>query len=99
MKKPPKKATHVDGDARQRNLARLRRIEGQVRGLQKMVEDDRWCPDIIAQIRSVEVALRGVEAELVKGHLLHCAATALKSGTDDEQHEMLRELTDLLARR
>ena len=59
-----RKAVAVDAEAKKRNLARLKRIEGQVRGLQKMVEDDRYCPDILTQIASVHEALRGVGREL-----------------------------------
>ena len=80
-------------------VKRLHRIEGQVRGLQKMIEEERWCPDIVAQIRSVEAALRGVETELVKGHLRHCAAHALAAGSRAEQEAMLEDLGELLARR
>ena len=60
-------------DIKERNLKRLRRIEGQVRGLQKMVEEDRYCADILTQISSVHEALRAVGRELMRNHLKHCA--------------------------
>jgi CsoR family transcriptional regulator, copper-sensing transcriptional repressor len=76
-------------------LTRLRRIEGQVRGLQKMVEDDRYCADIITQVASVQEALRGVARQLMRNHLKHCAATAIKQG-EPEAQAMYDELLDLV---
>jgi CsoR family transcriptional regulator, copper-sensing transcriptional repressor len=73
-------AVAVEPDAKTRNLARLRRIEGQVRGLQKMVEEDRYCVDVMTQISSVHEALRSVGRELMRNHLKHCAASAVKAG-------------------
>jgi DNA-binding FrmR family transcriptional regulator len=90
-----RKAIAVDPDARTRNLKRLRRIEGQVRGLQKMVEDDRYCADIMTQISSVHEALRAVGRELMKNHLKHCAATAIRS-SENEASEMYDEIVDLM---
>src|SRR5215211_6466705 len=72
-----RKAIGVDPDIRDRNLKRLRRIEGQVRGLQKMVDEDRYCADILTQISSVHEALRSVGRELMRNHLKHCASTAI----------------------
>jgi DNA-binding FrmR family transcriptional regulator len=90
-----RKAVAVDADARARNLKRLRRIEGQVRGLQKMVEDDRYCADIMTQISSVHEALRAVGRELMRNHLKHCAATAIRS-SDPEAEAMYDELVDIM---
>jgi len=84
-------AVAVDADTKTSNLLRLRRIEGQVRGLQKMVEEDRYCPDILMQIASVQEALRGVSRELVRNHLTHCARRALK-GSDAQAAEAIEEL-------
>lgn len=86
-----------DADAKTRNLKRLRRIEGQVRGLHKMIEDDRYCADIMAQISSVNEALRGVSRELMRNHLKHCATTAIRAG-DNEAEAMYDELMDLMRR-
>ena len=76
----PDHADAVDPDIKAANLRRLRRIEGQIRGLHKMVEDDRYCPDIITQIASVQEALRGVGRQLLRNHLKHCATNAIKQG-------------------
>jgi CsoR family transcriptional regulator, copper-sensing transcriptional repressor len=90
-----RKAVGVDQDIKDRNLKRLRRIEGQVRGLQKMVEEDRYCADIMTQISSVQEALRGVGRELMRNHLKHCAATAIRSN-DADAEAMYDELVDLM---
>ena len=76
----PRHAKSVDAGVKAANLRRLRRIEGQIRGLQKMVEDDRYCPDIITQIASAQEALRGVGRQLLRNHLKHCATDAIKQG-------------------
>ena len=88
-------AVGVEADIKDRNLKRLRRIEGQVRGLQKMVESDRYCADIMMQISSVQEALRGVGRELMRNHLKHCASTAIRS-SDAEATVMYDELIDLM---
>ena len=88
-------AVAVDPDAKERNLKRLRRIEGQVRGLQKMVEEDRYCADIMTQISSVHEALRAVGRELMRNHLRHCASSAIR-GTPDEAAAMYDELIELM---
>jgi DNA-binding FrmR family transcriptional regulator len=94
---PSPKAVAVDADAKERNLKRLRRIEGQVRGLQRMVEDDRYCADIMMQVSSVHEALRAVGRELMRNHLKHCASTAIRS-SDNEASAMYDELMDLMYR-
>ena len=91
-----RKAVGVDPDIKARNLTRLRRIEGQVRGLQKMVEADRYCADILTQISSVHEALRAVGRELVRNHLKHCAAAAIRSDDPDEADAMYDELVDMM---
>lgn len=91
-----RKAVGVDPLLKEANGKRLRRIEGQVRGLQKMVEDDRYCADIITQIASVQEALRGVARNLMKNHLHHCAAKALQSGKKEETQAMYDELLELI---
>ena len=90
-----RKAVAVDGEAKERNLKRLRRIEGQVRGLQKMVDEDRYCADILTQISSVHEALRAVGRELMRNHLKHCATSALR-GTPDEAEGMYDELVEMM---
>src|SRR5947208_668767 len=90
-----RKAVAVDPEAKARNVKRLRRIEGQVRGLQKMVEEDRYCADILTQISSVHEALRSVGRELMRNHLRHCATAAIRSGPDDAD-SMYDEIVDLM---
>jgi DNA-binding FrmR family transcriptional regulator len=91
----PRKAIAVDPDAKERNLKRLRRIEGQVRGLQKMVDDDRYCADVLTQISSVHEALRSVGRELMRNHLKHCATGAISAG-GDKADSMYDEIVDLM---
>ena len=85
----------MDADIKERNLKRLRRIEGQVRGLQKMVEEERYCADIMTQISSVHEALRAVGRELMRNHLRHCATTAIRGGPS-EADAMYDELIELM---
>ena len=92
-----RKAVAVDPDIKDRNLKRLRRIEGQVRGLHKMVDDDRYCADILTQISSVHEALRSVSRELMRNHLKHCASTAIRGG-DAEAEAMYDELVEMMYR-
>ena len=92
-----RKAVAVDAGAKERNLRRLKRIEGQVRGLQRMVEEDRYCADIMTQISSVHEALRAVGKELMRNHLRHCATKAIRS-SEDEAGEMYDEIIDLMYR-
>jgi len=79
-------------------LKRLKRIEGQVRGLARMVEDKRYCIDIITQIRAVCAALRRVEEELLRDHISHCVEHAIVSGDADEQRQKINELMEVLGR-
>jgi len=90
-----RKAIAVDPEVKSRNLKRLRRIEGQLRGLQKMVEEDRYCADILTQISSVHEALRGVGRELMRNHLKHCATGAIRTG-GVEADSMYDEIVDLM---
>ena len=88
----------MDPDGKARNITRLRRIEGQIRGLQKMVDEDRYCTDIMTQIASVHEALRGVSRELMRNHLRHCTTDAVRSG-GARAEEIYEELLDLMYRR
>ena len=78
-----------------RTLTRLRRIEGQVRGLHRMVDEERYCADILVQLSSVQEALRAVGRELMRNHLKHCASTAVRAG-DAPAEAMYDELVDLM---
>jgi CsoR family transcriptional regulator, copper-sensing transcriptional repressor len=77
---------------------RLRRIEGQVRGLGRMVEDDRYCIDIVTQISAVRVALRRAEEEILRDHVAHCVEHAIASGDKNDQRIKLAEIMDVLGR-
>ena len=77
---------------------RLSRIEGQVRGLARMVEEDRYCIDVVTQISAVRAALRRVEEEVLREHVAHCVDHAIASGNAKEQRQKVAELMDVLAR-
>jgi DNA-binding FrmR family transcriptional regulator len=79
-------------------LKRLRRIEGQVRGLARMVEDDRYCIDIVTQLSAVRAALRRAEEEILADHLAHCVEDAIASGNKTEQRRKVAELSAVLRR-
>jgi CsoR family transcriptional regulator, copper-sensing transcriptional repressor len=89
------RAVAVDPGIKDRNMTRLRRIEGQVRGLHKMVEEERYCADVLTQISSVHEALRAVGRELMRNHLRHCAAGAIAAG-GAEGEAMYDELVDMM---
>ena len=80
---------------KQKIQSRLRRIEGQVRGIQKMVEDDRYCIDVLTQVNAVRAALESVALQLLADHTEHCVAEAIRSGGGSEQ---VRELNDAVQR-
>ena len=77
---------------------RLGRIEGQVRGLSKMVEEDRYCIDIVTQIAAVRAALRRVEEEVLRDHVAHCVEHAIASGNKADQREKITELMAVIGR-
>src|SRR5690554_1508693 len=91
-----RKAVAVDGAVKERNIKRLRRIEGQVRGIQKMVDEDRYCADIMTQISSVHEALRSVGRELMRNHLKHCAANAIRTGDEGAAQEAYDEIISMM---
>ena len=79
-------------------LNRLNRIEGQVRGVARMVEEDRYCSDVLTQLQAVRAALAKVESEMLKDHLGHCIEGAIVSGDKEEQRKKAAELIQLLDR-
>jgi DNA-binding FrmR family transcriptional regulator len=93
-----RKALAVDPQIKTSNLKRLRRIEGQIRGLQRMVEEQRYCSDILVQVSSVQEALRGVTQALLRNHLRHCATAAIASGTTAESEAVCNELVQLFSK-
>lgn len=86
-------------DNKSQLLARLNRVEGQVRGITRMIEEGRYCIDVLTQINAARAALAKVESEMLKGHLSHCVESAIKSGDADDQRAKARELIELLERR
>ena len=85
-------------DTKPKLLNRLNRVEGQVRGIGRMVEEDRYCIDVLTQIRAVRAALAKVESEMLKAHLDHCIESAILSGDTIEQRKKASELIELLER-
>ena len=85
-------------EAKAQVTKRLRRIEGQVRGLSRMVEEERYCIDIVTQISAVRAALRRVEEEVLRDHVAHCVEGAIASGNKGEQRKKIAELMDVLGR-
>src|ERR1700716_4436511 len=77
-------------------LARLARVEGQVRGLSRMVEEDRYCIDIVTQISAVRAALRRLEEEILRDHVGHCVEHAIASGNKAEQRRKIEELMNVV---
>ena len=77
---------------------RLQRIEGQVRGLSRMVEEDRYCIDIVTQISAVRAALRKVEEEVLRDHVAHCVEGAIASGNRADQRKKIAELMEVFGR-
>jgi CsoR family transcriptional regulator, copper-sensing transcriptional repressor len=77
---------------------RLNRIEGQVRGLSRMVEEDRYCIDVVTQISAVRAALRRVEEEVLRDHVSHCVEHAIKSGNHADQRKKVIEIIDVMRR-
>ncbi|MDR4307971.1 metal-sensitive transcriptional regulator [Chelatococcus sambhunathii] len=77
---------------------RLSRIEGQVRGISRMLDEDRYCIDVVTQISAVRAALKRVEEEILKDHVGHCVEHAILSGDKDQQRQKVAELVDVLGR-
>ncbi len=86
----------MDEKLKRSQLARLSRIEGQVRGVARMVEDDRYCIDVINQVRAVRAALAKVEQDILHDHLQHCVAHAFHAGSEKERQIKIDELIEVL---
>jgi DNA-binding FrmR family transcriptional regulator len=92
---------YIDGmqkEAKTQVTKRLQRIEGQVRGLSRMVEEDRYCIDIVTQISAVRAAMRRVEEEVLRDHVAHCVEGAIASGNRADQRKKIAELMEVLGR-
>jgi CsoR family transcriptional regulator, copper-sensing transcriptional repressor len=85
-------------DIKESSRRRLNRIEGQVRGLVRMIEEDRYCIDIVTQISAVRAALRRAEEEILADHVAHCVEDAIASGNKTEQRRKVAELSAVLRR-
>ncbi|MGA0561050.1 metal-sensitive transcriptional regulator [Ancylobacter sp. VNQ12] len=88
----------MQNDTRNACLKRLSRIEGQVRGLSRMVEDNRYCIDIVTQVAAVRAALKKVEEEVLRDHVAHCVEHAIRSGDPEQQREKVSELIEVLGK-
>ena len=88
----------MHGAAKSTTLKRLSRIEGQVRGLARMVEEDRYCIDIVTQVSAVRAALRRLEEEILRDHVAHCVEHAIASGDKRDQRRKISELIEVLGR-
>ena len=85
-------------EAKSSCLKRLGRIEGQVRGIARMVQEDRYCIDVLTQLSAVRAALRRVEDEVLRDHVAHCVEHAIASGDAEEQRQKVAELMEVFAR-
>jgi DNA-binding FrmR family transcriptional regulator len=88
----------MQNEAKAAVLKRLSRIEGQVRGLGRMVEEDRYCIDIVTQVSAVRAALRRAEEEVLRDHVAHCVEHAIASGDKDDQRQKIAEIIEVLGR-
>lgn len=95
----PETGALVHPEHRQKIDRRLARLEGQVRGVRKMVDDRRWCLDVLTQVEAIQEGLRGVSAALLSAHLRHCVADAAKAGDAQALEARLAEVDLLLKRR
>jgi DNA-binding FrmR family transcriptional regulator len=89
-------SSSMDEKVKKSQLARLGRIEGQVRGVARMIEDDRYCIDVLTQVRAVRAALDRVEQEILSDHLQHCVAHAFHAGSERDRQDKIDELLEVL---
>ena len=92
------KPTHGYAAEKEQLLKRLARIEGQVRGIARMIEDDRYCIDVLTQLAAVDTALEAVALKVLDEHVRHCVAAALASGDAEQAGEKSRELLEAVRR-
>jgi len=88
----------MQGATKETVRKRLKRVEGQVRGIAGMVEADRYCIDVVTQLAAVRAALRRIEEEVIRDHAAHCVADAIRSGDPEEQRRKVDELIEVLGR-
>lgn len=87
-----------DPAVQKRVLARLKRIEGQVRGVSRMIEEERYCADVLVQVSAIHESLRAVAAQLLRNHLQVCATEAIRSNDEQRRERMYDELVDLFSK-
>jgi len=95
LTKTPRKAHAVDPELKERAAVQLKRIEGQVRGVARMVGEERYCGEVLVQISAIQESLRSVARVLLRNHLQHCATEAIRSGDRERREAMYDELTEL----
>ena len=88
----------MNSNAQKKALTALKRAEGQVRGVAKMVEEDRYCIDVVTQIAAAKAALRRVEEEILRDHVAHCVEHAISSGDKADQRRKIAELMEVVGR-
>ena len=88
----------MQAETKQSVRKRLNRVEGQVRGIANMVETDRYCIDVVTQIAAVRAALRKIEEEVIRDHVGHCVADAIRSGDPEDQRRKVDELIEVIGR-
>ena len=91
----PRRAVHMSEAMKHRLLLRLKRIEGQVRGVQRMVQEERYCPEVMEQVSAVQESLRAAGRLLLRNHLQHCVTHAVRSGDTDRSNQVYDELASL----
>jgi DNA-binding FrmR family transcriptional regulator len=91
----PRHAAYMSQELKSRLLLRLKRIEGQMRGLQRMVEEERYCPDVMEQVSAVQESLRATGQLLLRNHLQHCVTGAVRSGDETRSNQVYDELASL----
>ena len=96
--KKAEQAHGVDPALKEQASVRLKRIEGQIRGIQRMVADERYCADVLMQIAAVQESLRSVARVMLRNHLEHCASEAIRSADADRRERMYDELTELFGK-
>ena len=95
LTKTPRKAHALDPELKERAAVQLKRIEGQVRGVARMVGEERYCGEVLVQISAIQESLRSVARVLLRNHLQHCATEAIRSGDRERREAMYDELTEL----
>ena len=92
------KSESTDHPCHKKQLSRLNRLAGQIDGVRRMIDEGRYCPEILTQLRAVRSAIKSLEAEILKGHLNSCVVSALSSSNKKKREEQINELTGIFQR-